>query len=99
MSLASLFFATLAVSAAGGLVPVINVELWLVGVAATAPRGAILPVVLAASLGQVAAKILLYLGGGTAVPALRRRGPRAWAALQELQGRGPSARPWSSPAP
>lgn len=88
MSLASLFLATLAVSAAGGLVPLINVELWLVGVAATAPE-AIVPVVLAASLGQTAAKALLYLGGDAAAPGLKRRGPRASAALSALQRRGP----------
>ncbi|HEY6554355.1 MAG TPA: hypothetical protein VI669_13440 [Vicinamibacteria bacterium] len=85
--MASLFFATLLVSAVGGLVPVVNVELWLLGVAATCPPEALVPVVLAASLGQVAAKCLLYSGGDAAVSSLRCR-PRARAALQKLEGRG-----------
>jgi membrane protein YqaA with SNARE-associated domain len=88
MSLAGLFFATLAVSAAGGLVPVVNVELWLVGVAATAPQGAILPVALAASLGQTAAKALLYRGGEAVVPSLKRRRSRASAAVSTLERGG-----------
>jgi membrane protein YqaA with SNARE-associated domain len=87
LTIATLVFATFVVSAAGGLVPVINVELWLLGVSATCPSAALLPLVLAASLGQLAAKCVLYLGGDAALPTLRRR-PRAAAAVQKLEGRG-----------
>jgi len=87
MSLAGIVLATLLVSAFGGLVPFVNVELWLVGVSATCPTAALWPVVLAASLGQVAAKALLYLGGDAAVPCLRRRLPRAWAGLSAFEAR------------
>lgn len=79
---------TLAVAFGGGLVPFINVEVWVVGVSAVCPGAALVPVVLAASLGQVAAKILLYrAGGGAASWGSRRRGPRFAATVRRLQER------------
>jgi membrane protein YqaA with SNARE-associated domain len=78
---------TLAVAAAGGLLPFINVEAWLLGVSALCPGAALVPVVLAASLGQVAAKVLLYrAGGGMRGWGARHRGARFAGAVQRLDG-------------
>jgi membrane protein YqaA with SNARE-associated domain len=61
-----LALATFGVSLVGGFVPLVNVELYLVGVATAVPHAGLVPIVLAASLGQVAAKCVLY-GAGTRV--------------------------------
>jgi membrane protein YqaA with SNARE-associated domain len=88
MSVPAVVLATLVVSAVGGLVPFVNVELWLVGVSAACPSAAVLPVTLAASLGQVAAKAVLYQAGRATFPGLRSRGPRLAAIVRRLEGRG-----------
>jgi membrane protein YqaA with SNARE-associated domain len=78
--------ATLAVAAAGGLLPFINVEAWLLGVSAVCPGAALVPVVVAASLGQVAAKILLYRAGGGVRGWGARRSSRLAGVVQRLEG-------------
>jgi hypothetical protein len=87
---------TLVVAFGGGLVPFINVEVWVVGVSAVCPGATLVPVVLAASLGQVAAKILLYrAGGGAASWGSRHRGRGGDAvplpALSRPRSRGTAA--------
>lgn len=79
--------ASFVVSALGGVLPIFNVEVWLVGMAATCPA-AFVPVVLAASLGQMAAKALLYRTGRAALPALKRRRPGVEDAIRRLAGHG-----------
>lgn len=59
----SLVLGTFAFSLAGGIVPVLNVEAYLVSVAALAPDAPPWPIAIAAALGQMAAKSLLYLAG------------------------------------
>ena len=86
MDAAWLAIMTLAVAAAGGLLPFINVEAWLLGVSAVCPGAALVPVVLAASVGQVAAKILLYRAGGEARGWGARRSTRLAGAVQRLGG-------------
>jgi membrane protein YqaA with SNARE-associated domain len=61
-----LVVATFAVSLVGGFVPLVNVEVYLVGVAAAVPHAGLVPIVLAASLGQVCAKCALYGAGSGA---------------------------------
>lgn len=54
---------TLVVCFVGGLVPLINAEVWLVGLAVSVATVAPLPLVVAlAAIGQLTAKSLLYLG-------------------------------------
>jgi membrane protein YqaA with SNARE-associated domain len=79
--------ATLVVAVGGGLVPFINVEAWLLGVSAICPSAALVPVVLAASLGQVAAKAVLYrVGGGAPLGQISRPpGSRLAAAVRRLE--------------
>jgi membrane protein YqaA with SNARE-associated domain len=59
----SLLAGTFLFSLVGGVVPFLNVEAYLVSVSALAPGASVWPVALAAALGQMAAKSLLYLGG------------------------------------
>jgi membrane protein YqaA with SNARE-associated domain len=54
---------TLFVCLVGALVPVVNVEVYLLVVASVAPRTALAPVVLLAALGQMVGKTALYYGG------------------------------------
>ena len=54
-------------SAAGGLVPVLNIEAYLLAVSVASPQADTLPVALAAALGQMVAKSLVYLTGTGAV--------------------------------
>jgi membrane protein YqaA with SNARE-associated domain len=87
MDTAWVVLATLLMSFAGGLVPLINVEVWLIGVSTVCPRAALLPVVLAASLGQVAAKVMLYqMGAGAAGYGFRKGGARLERTVQRLRG-------------
>jgi membrane protein YqaA with SNARE-associated domain len=88
MDAVCLVVATLIVAVGGGLVPFINVEAWLFGVSAVCPSAAFVPVVLAASLGQVAAKAVLYrVGGGALLGCVSRpRGSGLAAAIHRLEG-------------
>jgi membrane protein YqaA with SNARE-associated domain len=80
-------FATLAVAMGGGLVPFINVEAWVLGISFASPAATLVPVVLAASLGQVAAKCLLYRAGGGAVAwSTRGDAARVASAVRRLEG-------------
>lgn len=58
-----IFVATFLFSLAGGIIPVLNVEAYLLSVSALMPGSGLVPVVVAASAGQMAAKSLLYLSG------------------------------------
>jgi membrane protein YqaA with SNARE-associated domain len=58
-----LFFVTYVVSFVSGFVPAINCEAYLISVSAISPLSFALPVALAATLGQMSAKVLLYLSG------------------------------------
>lgn len=55
--------ATFVYCVVSGLVPVVNAELFLVGVASVAPRSSLPLVALAAAAGQMVAKSAMYLGG------------------------------------
>jgi len=79
--------ATLAVAVAGGLIPVINVEAWVFGVSAASTGATVVPVALAATVGQVAAKSLLYRAGGSAAAwGTRRAAPGLATAVRRLEG-------------
>lgn len=60
---AGIYAATFLFSLLGGIVPFFNVEVYLLSLSALSPQAATLPVALAACLGQMAAKSLLYLAG------------------------------------
>jgi membrane protein YqaA with SNARE-associated domain len=58
-----IFAATFLYSLAGGIIPFLNVEAYLLAVSALSPGATLVPVVVAATAGQMAAKSLLYLAG------------------------------------
>jgi membrane protein YqaA with SNARE-associated domain len=60
---AGLFLVTYLVSFVSGFVPIVNCETYLVSVSALSPLAFALPLTLAAVLGQMSAKALLYLSG------------------------------------
>jgi len=57
------YVATFLFSLVGGIVPLFNIEVYLLSLATLSPGSGALGVALAASLGQMAAKSLLYLSG------------------------------------
>lgn len=83
--------ATFVVSLVSGFVPLVNVELYLLGLAAAQPDGAWAPVVLAAALGQVAAKCVLYALGFGARRSSNERARAVAAAAARLRAAGPAS--------
>jgi len=86
-----LVLATFGVALVGGLVPLVNVEVYLVGVAVAIPGASVLPLVLAAGLGQMLAKIVLYGVGLGVVRVSTRRGALE-RVVARLAGGGAGAR-------
>jgi membrane protein YqaA with SNARE-associated domain len=71
---AGLVLGTFAFAFLGGMVPVLNVEIYLVGVAVALPEAGLVSLLMAATLGQVLAKALVYAAGrgGSRLSFLRR---------------------------
>lgn len=91
MADSTLVVATFAVALVGGLVPLLNVELYLAGVAIAAPGASVVPLALAAGLGQILAKVVLY-GAGLGVLRLSTRRGGLERVAARLHGGGPGAR-------
>jgi len=64
MTLFVIWITTFGVCVAGSLIPLINCEIYLLGVVALAPPQFVLPLVIAAALGQTVGKVLMYFAGG-----------------------------------
>ena len=82
-----IFLGTFLYCFVAGLIPVVNAEIWVIGVAGLVTTSAPLPaVVLLASAGQMAAKVLLYYAalGAVSLPTGRYQKKveraRAWVA-------------------
>ena len=58
-----IWLATFGFSLAGGIVPVLNIEAYVLVVSAASPEVGVLPIAVAAALGQMVAKSLVYLAG------------------------------------
>lgn len=78
MSLLAVWLTTLGVAVASAIIPVINIELYLIGAAALAPRQMAVPLVLAATAGQMAGKVVMYFA---ATGAVKLPGKRLQSAL------------------
>jgi membrane protein YqaA with SNARE-associated domain len=76
--------ATFAYCVVAGLVPVVNAEIFLVAVAAMASRATLPWIVVMAALGQMVAKVALYLAGRGVVRLPVRR---AAASLEAVRAR------------
>jgi membrane protein YqaA with SNARE-associated domain len=84
----ALLAATFGFSLLGGLIPVLNVELYLVSAATVAPRCLALSLILLAASGQMVAKSSLYLAGrGAAGLPARLRSKRMQAAAERIRSR------------
>jgi membrane protein YqaA with SNARE-associated domain len=81
MSLLAVWLTTLGVAVVSAILPLINIELYLIGAAALAPKAMAVPLVLAASVGQMAGKVVMYFAGTGAV---KLRGKRIRAALDGM---------------
>jgi membrane protein YqaA with SNARE-associated domain len=86
-----------AVALVSGAVPVINIEIYLVGAVVAMDDGALVAMAVAAGLGQTLGKLpYFYVGRGTiAVPWMRRKAqtPGKWAERAEGWRRKAEARP------
>jgi membrane protein YqaA with SNARE-associated domain len=58
-----IWLATFGFSLAGGIVPALSIEAYVLAVSAASPHADVLPVAVAAALGQMVAKCLVYLAG------------------------------------
>ncbi len=81
MSLLAVWLTTFGVAVASAVIPVINIEIYLLGASALAPREMVIPLVVAGTLGQVIGKIALYYAGSG---ALKLPGKRLQAALTRM---------------
>ena len=83
-----LYLGTFLFSVVSGLVPVINCEVYLVFLGATAPRSALPALLLLASLGQMSAKAILYMAGRGVLSFPLRRYQARIDSLRERLARG-----------
>jgi membrane protein YqaA with SNARE-associated domain len=85
----SLYLTTFVVCIVSGFVPVVNAEAYLVVASAAFGSPAhVLPLALVGALGQMVAKVLIYLAGrGVLRLPLGRVGPHIEAAREKLQNR------------
>lgn len=91
MTAFEVWIATFGAAFLSGFLPVVNIELYIVGAAALVPGCPPLVVVVAAALGQMAAKALLFLGGRGLVRLPSGHGERALALASRLAARQGSA--------
>jgi membrane protein YqaA with SNARE-associated domain len=63
MSLLAAWLTTFAVCVAGSIIPLINTEVYLVSAVALSPDGWVIPLVLAATFGQMTGKVVMYYAG------------------------------------
>lgn len=92
MSLLALWITTLGVCLLGAIVPFVNTEIYLVTVAALAPRGFVAPLVVAATLGQMIGKVAMFYAGRGVGRVRSERVQRGVAKLRERLG----GRPWAA---
>lgn len=84
MSLLTVWLSTFGMAVLSAVIPIINIEIYLLGASALAPREFALPLVLAGTIGQVLGKIALYYVG---TGALKLPGKRLKTALERAQER------------
>jgi membrane protein YqaA with SNARE-associated domain len=63
MSLLAVWLTTFAVCVVGSIVPFVNTEIYLLSASALAPRAFVMPLVVAATLGQSLGKVAMYYAG------------------------------------
>lgn len=63
MTLLTLWWTTFAVCVVGSFIPLVNTEIYLLSVSAISPAEFVGPLVVAATVGQMAGKVVIYYGG------------------------------------
>jgi membrane protein YqaA with SNARE-associated domain len=86
MSPLATFFATLGVCALSAVVPFVNAELYLVAASALAPRGLVVPLIVAGAVGQMIGKTVMYYAGRGAVRLPSERLRKGIATVREKYG-------------
>ncbi|MBI4508573.1 MAG: hypothetical protein HY698_02980 [Deltaproteobacteria bacterium] len=84
-----LYLSTYLVCLVSGFVPLVNCELFLIGVAMLVPGLAVIPILLLSTLGQMTAKVAMYFGGKGLVGLSVKQRARL-EALKEKLSRKPS---------
>jgi membrane protein YqaA with SNARE-associated domain len=84
MTLLTLWITTFAVCVAGAVIPFINTEIYLVSVSALSPPAFVMPLVAAATAGQMVGKVAMYYAGRG---VLRVRNERVKRAVTRLHDR------------
>jgi membrane protein YqaA with SNARE-associated domain len=78
-----LYLSTYIIAVISGFVPVVNIEIYLIWVAALTPRSQGIPITILATLGQMTAKTLMYLGGAGILKISLRKPGEKMAAIQK----------------
>lgn len=63
MTLLTLWLTTFGVCVVGSIIPLVNTEIYVISVSALSPSEFVLPLVLAASCGQMAGKVAMFYAG------------------------------------
>lgn len=63
MTLLALWLTTFAVCVVGSIVPLINTEIYLISVSALSPPEFVVPLVIAATVGQMSGKVAMFYAG------------------------------------
>lgn len=84
MSLIALWVTTFVVCVVGAIIPLINTEIYLLSVSALTPRAFVFPLVVAATIGQMLGKLVMFYAGRGVV---RIRSPRVQRAVAALRTR------------
>jgi membrane protein YqaA with SNARE-associated domain len=63
MTLLALWFTTFAVCVVGSLIPLVNTEVYLISVTLLSPSEFVLPLVVAATVGQMTGKVAMFYAG------------------------------------
>lgn len=92
MTLLALWMTTLGVCFAGSLIPFINTEIYLISVAALSPRAFLGPLVVAATVGQMVGKVMMYFAGRGVGRIPSERVQRSVGSLRERL----ESRPWTA---
>jgi membrane protein YqaA with SNARE-associated domain len=90
MTLLTLWATTFAVCVVGAIIPVVNTEIYLIAVSAMAPPEYVMPLVIAATVGQMVGKVAMYYAG---MGVLRIRSGKIRDRVHALRERMES-RPW-----
>lgn len=88
MTLLALWLTTFAFCVAGSIIPFLNTEIYLLSVSALAPRAFLVPLVIAATVGQMVGKVAMFYGGRGVLRLPSERVRRGVLALRaRLEGR------------